>query len=354
MSSPAEFDYFVVHGESDAVFRLTDDLDFSNYTFSEEYYERLLSGYDQSSFKPIEGQEQYVFSGVLDGGIYDEYGNLTGSHKIENLTIKSTGKAQQYGLFYRAYGLSGEDPVTFKNLEFVNCSLDNTSSKGAGLLAFGHDSSDGLGEDGHPADSGICLENITVSNCNMEVGRNGGMLIGYARSTNFCAYDITIDAASSISGSDIGGILGTNNNNDTPGFDLVDGSGWENRPFDMVFENCHVSATIRGSEPGALLGNSFYKRVGLDPDKCQKPENQKMEYHETGVTTITDCIFDGTLSVSSTDAAFIEHIQKCPWIGFYGDRNQGEIPRDYHYDCSAPDLTNSSFEDATIDVPKQP
>lgn len=124
----------------------------------------------------------------------------------------------------------------------------------------------------------------------------------------------------------------------------------------MVFENCQISAAITGNKPGVLVGNSFYKRVGLDGEKCAAEcgvdYNKDLVKYTTGFTTITNCMFDGTLNVKSTDANFINHIQKCPWIGFFGDRNDGNP---HHYNCSAPvENGSNNFAGATINVPMQP
>ena len=142
--------------DTDGDFILTDDLDFSNEVLS------LFSS------------EAKAFKGKLDGGIYDDQGNLTGCHKISNFKIASTGTYN--GLFGYLKGAE----VT--NLIIENVSVESTNKTTSHIGAFA----------GYAIDSYV--ENITVNNVSFSITTssgsstseiNTGGVIGYTKRSSY-------------------------------------------------------------------------------------------------------------------------------------------------------------------------
>lgn len=146
--------------DTDGDFILTEDLD-----FSVEGSNETLS---------LFSSESKAFQGKLDGGIYDNDGNLTGCHKISNFKISSTGTYS--GLFGYLKG------AEIKNLIIENVSVECTNKTTSHIGAFA----------GYVVDSYV--ENVKVNNVSFSITTssgsstseiNTGGVIGYTKRSSF-------------------------------------------------------------------------------------------------------------------------------------------------------------------------
>ncbi|MBQ6297529.1 MAG: hypothetical protein IJK81_07535 [Selenomonadaceae bacterium] len=107
ISNKAELLAFADYARSNSTegltFRLTDDIS-------------LTKSGDSSNWEPTN------LSGTLDGGIYDENGNLIGNHTISNLTINNSSKDQ--AAFFQS--ITG----TLKNVNLTNLFINGKSLLG--------------------------------------------------------------------------------------------------------------------------------------------------------------------------------------------------------------------------------
>lgn len=128
--------------------------------------------------------EAKAFMGTLDGGIYDDNGNLTGCHKISNFKL---GSGTYTGLFGYLKG------AKIKNLIIENVSADysSKSTSNIGALAGYSISSD--------------IENVTINDVKFTISasssaeHNTGGVVGYSKRSSYTdvvANDVTIDYTS--------------------------------------------------------------------------------------------------------------------------------------------------------------
>ena len=126
-----------VHAFSGKTVHLWTDIDLNN-----EPWEPIGYAYQTN--------ERWQFEGSFDGGIYDELGNLTGTHKISNLNV-SIASGKYYAGLFGVYNASANS--TLKNLTLDGVTISSgQSAQGVGAFV-------GSAKN---AQAGVTLENLHV------------------------------------------------------------------------------------------------------------------------------------------------------------------------------------------------
>ena len=126
-----------VHAFSGKTVHLWADIDLNN-----EPWEPIGYAYQTN--------ERWQFEGSFDGGIYDELGNLTGTHKISNLNV-SIASGKYYAGLFGVYNASANS--TLKNLTLDGVTISSgQSAQGVGAFV-------GSAKN---AQAGVTLENLHV------------------------------------------------------------------------------------------------------------------------------------------------------------------------------------------------
>ena len=171
ISNEAELLAFADYARSNSTegltFRLTDDIS-------------LTKSGDSSNWEP------FSLECTLDGGIYDDNGNLIGNHTISNLTINDTSKFQ--AAFF--YFISG----TLKNVTLTNLFINGYNN--LGTLAYKNSGTiqncavQGTLKVAELLDSGIALYNNygTLTGCFFDVNFNGKNFIHTNRGSRYDNY----------------------------------------------------------------------------------------------------------------------------------------------------------------------
>lgn len=301
-------------------YRLTSDIDFSILDSATKI------AYEEAIYKNL-------FNGTLDGEKQTLNGTRTGqNYKILNYIPNSSNTINQWGLFYN-FGST----VTFKNLDLVNCSIDNVAAEGTGLLGRGNTN------ESYPESMFTALpnkdkhaswffENINLKNCSVKANKSSALLVAYAGGNlqvKFTNCNTDSDCLMT-GGRDAGGLLGRNTDNK---LNLNDGSKvpadltatgalesfkeLKQSKIPFIFENCHISATIQNNDPGtanqigALMGQSSSSyNWGINNEKCYVP------------TYANNCTFDGKLVIPNAPATLPELVIN-PFFGnvSYGYHN---------------------------------
>lgn len=211
-----------------------------------EYYE-MSSDVD---FGVLTTEQMQTYSDTLISRAFNFTGTLDGKDfTILNLTVAEATTQHSTGLFYNIAPAKGTT-VTFKNINFNNCTIASNSAAGAGLLGTGK-------EYGDPSvfattHGNVVVENVNMDRCTVRGNKNASLYIGFPVGLNITFKNCTVTDTCSVMTSNYG--AGTFIGSATTLGYVYDNTK-PNKPV-ISFDNCTSSAKITAlNNAHGFLGN---------------------------------------------------------------------------------------------------
>lgn len=211
-------------------YEMTSDIDFS-----------VLSTEQMQTYADKLVERAFNFTGTLDGKDFT----------ILNLTVAESKTQNATGLFYEIAPAQGTT-VTFKNINFSNCTIASNSAAGAGLLGMGKGYGAADQEALKTTHGSVVVENVNMDQCTVRGQKNASLYIGLPAGLNITFKNCTVTNTCSVmtSGYGAGTFVGSGatmayiSNNAAPSKTL------------LSFDNCVSSAKITASSLAhGFLGN---------------------------------------------------------------------------------------------------